>query len=241
MTHNSHQLRTDEASGENSGERGMVYADDELLPISALQHLVFCERQCALIHVEREWDENQQTAEGRVLHERVDEGYKEYRRGLKQFAGVLARSLIMGLYGRLDVLELIKAEDGPEISGFLGLTGRWQLHPVEFKRGKPKKHDADRVQVCAQAMCLEEMTGTRIPTGSLFYGQTRRREEVEFNASLRETTQRATVRLHQIIDQRLLPEPVFKRHCASCSLQAACQPQHVRGSSTDAYRKALFE
>mgnify|MGYP000204831959 CR=1 FL=1 len=218
----------------------MTFADDDLLPISALQHLVFCERQCALIHVEREWDENQRTEEGRTLHERVDEGYSEYRRGLKQFAGVKVRHLALGLYGRLDMLEVVKLSERPAPKNFIGLSGTWELHPVEFKRGKPKKHDADRVQVCAQALCLEEMTGGRIESGSLFYGEIRRREDVLFSASLRSRTQALATRLHDLIAKRLLPPPVYKRHCHSCSLQNVCQPKLVCGSITEAYRKELF-
>src|SRR5664280_2221768 len=141
--------------------------DEDLIPLSALQHLAFCERQCALIHVEREWEENRLTAEGRTLHERVDEGYREYRRGLRQFSGVHVRNLRLGIYGQLDVVELVKTAEEPDNAVFLRLTGQWELHPVEFKRGKPKKHDADRVQVCAQALCLEEMTGSSIQSGSL--------------------------------------------------------------------------
>ncbi len=219
----------------------MTFADEDLLPVSALQHLVFCERQCALIHIEREWDENQRTAEGRTLHERVDEGYSEYRRGLKQFAGLKVRSLELGLYGRLDMLEVVKVSDQPESANFLDLSGTWELHPVEFKRGKPKKHDADRVQVCAQALCLEEMTGGTIESGSLFYGEIRRREEVAFTATLRAQTHGLITRLHELIEKGVLPPPMYKRHCHACSLKETCQPQVVRGSATNSYRKELFE
>ena len=214
--------------------------DEDLLPISALQHLVFCERQCALIHVEREWEENQRTAEGRTLHERVDEGYKEYRRGLKQFSGVYVRSLELNLFGRLDVLEVVKVADTPDTTNFLGLTGQWDLHPVEFKRGKTKKHDADRIQVCAQALCLEEMTGSRIATASLFYGEVRRREEVPLTATLRDRTINAARRLEQVVSAHQLPPPIYKRHCHACSLIGVCQPKQASGALTAAYRKELF-
>jgi len=214
--------------------------EDALLPISGLQHIVFCERQCALIHVEREWEENQPTAEGRTLHERVDEGYKEYRRGLKQFSGVSVRSSELGLFGRLDVLEVVKTSDAPDNVGFLGLRGNWSLHPVEFKRGKPKEHEADRVQVCAQALCLEEMTGTRIESASIFYGKIRRRSEVALTDELRARTATAVGRFREMVLNRELPLPVYRRHCRSCSLLAICQPQHTNGATVDAYKKELF-
>ena len=215
--------------------------DEDLIPLSALQHLAFCERQCALIHLEREWEENRLTAEGRTLHERVDEGYREFRRGLRQFSGVHVRSLRLGLHGQLDVVEAVKIADEPDNSGFLQLKGLWELHPVEFKRGKPKVHDADRIQVCAQALCLEDMTGAAIRFGSLFYGEIRRREQIEFDANLRTKTETLATRLREIIERQILPQPVHKRHCKACSLLDVCQPRIKNGPKADAYRKELFE
>jgi CRISPR-associated exonuclease Cas4 len=216
--------------------------DEDLLPISALQHLVFCERQCALIHVEREWAENQRTAEGHTLHERVDEGYREYRRGVKQFAGIYVRSLALGLYGRLDMLELQKVEEahGTSTCAFLGLDGSWELHPVEFKRGKPKKHLADHVQLCAQAMCLEEMTASAVASGSMFYGEIRRREQIQFNTELRLLTTRTAARFKEIVERHELPPPVWKKHCRACSLIGICQPRVRDGTRTQSYRDELF-
>lgn len=218
----------------------MPYSRENLLPLSALQHLAFCERQCALIHVEREWEENARTADGRVVHESVDEGYKAYRKGLKQFAGVEVLSVELGVMGKLDVLELIKVDEKPDNCSFLGISGSWELTPVEFKRGKPKKLDADRVQLCAQALCVEEMTGSVISTGSLFYAQTRRREEVALHDELRDRTRRLIVRLREIVERQELPPPVFKRHCGACSLMEICQPQVIDGARTAAYREELF-
>jgi CRISPR-associated exonuclease Cas4 len=215
--------------------------DEDLIPLSALQHLAFCERQCALIHVDREWEENRLTAEGRTLHERVDKGYHEFRRGLRQFSGVHVRSLRLGLYGQLDVVEAVKVADAPDNAGFLQLVGQWELHPVEFKRGKPKPHDADRVQVCAQALCLEDMTRATIKSGSLFYAELRRREQVDFDAPLRARTEALATRLREIIEQHILPLPVYKRHCRACSLSDVCQPRFRNGIKTNAYYKELFE
>lgn len=218
----------------------MNYRDEDLLPISALQHLAFCERQCALIHVEREWEENERTAEGKVIHERVDEGYRAYRKGLKQFTSVQVRSRILGISGRLDMLELSQIGDGADNCTFLHLKGHWQLQPVEFKRGKPKKTDIDRVQVCAQALCLEEMTGSRIEQGSLFYAQLRRRTDVEIDDALRTRTLNLIRRLREIVAQSELPPPVLKRHCQSCSLIQICQPKVSSGKKTSAYRQELL-
>ncbi len=215
----------------------MPYADEDLLPISALQHLVFCERQCALIHVEQLWDENQLTAEGRLLHERVDEGYRAYKKGLRQFSGVYVRSLALGIYGRLDVAELTLEAESPDNCQFLGLSGHWTLAPVEFKRGKPKSHNADRIQLCAQALCLEEMTESEVRRGAIFYGKTRRREEVELNAVLRRQTQYFIERHRHIVESGEVPPPIYKRHCRSCSLNQICQPQATR---TKEYLEELF-
>ncbi|MDT8267268.1 CRISPR-associated protein Cas4, partial [Roseomonas sp. DSM 102946] len=136
-------------------------AEDGLIPLSALQHQIFCPRQCALIHVEQLWAEDGATAEGRLLHERVDAGKGETRPGLRVARGIALRSLALGVVGKADTVE------------FRGRPP--QPYPVEYKRGRPKAHRADEVQLCAQAVCLEEMSGTTIPEGALFYGQTRRR------------------------------------------------------------------
>lgn len=218
----------------------MAYGEEDLLPISALQHLAFCERQCALIHVERLWADNDRTAEGHELHAKVDEGYKAYRKGLKQFSGVQVHSLELGIAGRLDVVELTKQEAGPDNCLFLRIAGHWTIAPVEFKRGKVKKHDADSVQLCAQALCLEEMTGCLVPTGSLFYAQTRRRTEIALDESLRQRTKQLILRHREIVSQNLLPGPVVKRHCKSCSLVDLCQPRLTNGARTSEYERELF-
>jgi CRISPR-associated exonuclease Cas4 len=215
--------------------------DDDLLPLSGLQHLAFCPRQCALIHVEREWEENRRTEEGKTLHERVDEGYREFRQGLRQFSGVRVQSLKLGLQGRLDVVEVVKVSDEGSNAAYLGLQGTWTLHPVEFKRGKTKDHDADRVQLCAQAMCLEEMTGASIASGSLFYGQVRRRERVDLAASLRERVVTLAAEYRRMVSHRILPPPVYGKHCRACSLVNVCQPRVRDGPKAEAYRKELLE
>lgn len=213
---------------------------EDLHPISALQHMAFCPRQAGLIHLEQAWEENQQTAEGRTLHERCDEGYVEFRRGLRQFSGVHVSSEKFGLFGRLDVIEVEKVGEGPDTAAFLGLSGVWKLRPVEFKRGKPKDEDCDRIQLCAQALCLEEMTGIEIGEGAIFYGKIRRRDDVALDASLRSRTLEVIGDFDAMMRSRKLPNPVWKVGCRSCSLIGICQPKSMAMENLEGYRKELL-
>lgn len=190
-----------------------MYAEDDLLPISALQHLMFCERQCALIHVEQAWEENRLTAEGRALHERVDAGGAESRGDVRIAFGVRLRSLRLGLIGRADVVEFHKTEKF------------WMPFPVEYKRGKPKIDSCDKVQLCAQAICLEEMLNMAIPEGALFYGAARRREDVSFDQSLRNLTESTSEKLHCLVNRGITPPAVYEKKCESCSLFSICLPK----------------
>lgn len=220
----------------------MSYSEDDLLPISALQHLLFCERQCALIHLEQQWEENRLTALGRVEHERVDEGYKEFRRGRRQISGLRVRSLEQGLYGRLDVLELdLLDKQGQDNASAFGLKGEWAFYPVEFKHGAPKEGDCDRVQLCAQALCLEEMLEIQIAEASLFYQKIRRREEVPLDARLREVTLETIGRLHRLFAQRITPPPEYLPHCKSCSLAELCLPRRLDRKRFHHSREQLFQ
>lgn len=193
------------------------YAEDDLLPLSALQHLLFCERQCALIHIEQVWTENFFTAQGRVMHERVDQGGRESRKDVRLEFGVPMRSLRLGLTGKADMVELHKQEDGS-----------WRPYPVEYKRGRPKKEDWDRVQLCAQALCLEEMLDCSISTGALFYGKNRRRQIVNFDYVLRKETERAAFRLHELVRSGITPPAAYNKKCESCSLLHLCMPKAAR-------------
>lgn len=216
-----------------------MFAEDEFLPISALQHLVFCPRQCALIYLEREWEENVLTAKGRLEHDRVDERYKEFRRGKKQFSGLAIRSEKLGLYGKLDVLEmeLINPKGQDNLSTF-GLKGTWKVAPVEFKHGEPKQSDCDRIQLCAQVICLEEMLGIKIEEASLFYWRIRRREDVQIDHALRAKTQEAGEMLHALFEKRVTPPPVYGRYCRSCSLVEVCFPKKIEHPGN--YHNVLF-
>lgn len=191
-----------------------MYSEDDLLMISALQHLLFCPRQCALIHIEQLWTENRLTAEGRIMHERVHTAAKESRRKIRVEFDVPIRSLWLGLIGRADIVEFHLQE-----------SGSWHPLPVEYKRGRPKKDDSDRVQICAQAFCLEEMLGIEIPAGALYYGKKKRRVEVVFDQSLRQTTIEAASKLHELISSKTTPPPVYSQACESCSFMDTCLPK----------------
>ncbi|PWC38473.1 CRISPR-associated protein Cas4 [Azospirillum sp. TSO22-1] len=205
--------------------------DAALAPLSALQHLAFCPRQCALIHLEGAWAENALTAEGRVLHERVDEAPGESRRSVRVARGVALRSRRLGLIGKADVVEFHARRGGPPVP-----------YPVEYKRGKPKPFDADRVQLCAQALCLEEMLDTPVPRGALFYGQPRRREEVVLDDSLRARTEAAAAGLHALLAAGVTPPPEPGPKCHSCSLEPFCLPGVAAGRSAAAWlARALKE
>lgn len=196
-----------------------MYSEDELLPISALQHLLYCPRQCALIHLEGEWAENRFTVEGDILHERTDTAPSGNREGVRQVRGMLLRSLELGLSGRADVVEF---HAPPGRTRFDRRT--WTPFPVEYKRGRPKQADWDRVQLCAQAMCLEEMLGRHIDEGALFYGQQRRRERIAFDDHLRGATRETAFELHILIKQAVTPVPVADERCRACSFAPRCMP-----------------
>jgi len=191
--------------------------DDELIPISALTHYAYCPRRCALIHIEQIWEENRFTAEGRIMHEHVHEEGDESRGDVRIERGVALRSLKLGLTGKADVVEYHRQPDGS-----------WQAFPVEYKRGKPKPDDSDKVQLCAQAMCLEEMLNVSIPAGALFYGKTRRRLDVDFDETLRQETQYVAKKAHELIESGQTPKPVYAKRCESCSLVAECMPRTIQ-------------
>lgn len=195
----------------------------DLLPISALQHLLYCERQCALIHVEQVWAENRFTAEGNVMHEKAHDGPDETKAGVRIVRGLDVKSEALGLSGQCDVVEFHQMVVTSCAASDLSVL------PIEYKRGKPKAHRADEVQLCAQALCLEEMLGESIPEGRLFYGQTRRRMDVIFDEELRAFTVETVRRLHELIDSRETPSAVYEAwKCDACSLIELCMPNAMR-------------
>jgi CRISPR-associated exonuclease Cas4 len=204
----------------------MPYTEDDLLPISALQHLEFCPRRCALIHIEGAWTENVQTAEGRALHEKVHECPSETIQGVRVARGLRLCSRELGLFGIADVVEFQPTESRDERTVTLpGSEQRWTVFPVEYKRGRRKSEISYLVQLCAQALCLEEMLGGLVPAGALYHGQSRRRQVVELDATLRTRTWNRAHELHRLIESGTTPEPVHGPKCKFCSLAGKCMPK----------------
>lgn len=201
---------------------GILFAEDDLIPISALQHYVFCARQCALIHVERIWDENRLTAEGRLLHERVHDASSESRPDRRTARGLRLRSFKLGVAGMADVVEFINDPRGVIVPG---ISGRWIPHPIEYKRGRPKPDPSDEIQVCAQALCLEEMLNVDITEGEVFYGQPRRRHVVPLTEALRRETERIALDARALIRSGETPASRPDGRCRSCSLSDRCLPE----------------
>ena len=204
----------------------MTFSDSDLLPLSALQHYIYCPRQCALIHLEQQWTENRFTAEGRAQHERVDRPEHETRDGIRYEYATLLRSLKLGLIGKADVVEFHLSSAGGN------LKSPARVFPVEHKRGRPKPSHCDWVQLCAQALCLEETLGIEIGEGAIFYGQPRRRQPVEFTPELRAETKQTAEALHALIAAGKTPPPEYvEKKCAACSLCETCMPKKHRNVS----------
>ena len=202
---------------------------DDYVAISALQHCAYCPRQFALIHVEQVWDENRYTAEGKVLHERVDSGVAEQRRGTRYERGVMLESRQYRIRGKMDLLE-IESGDSP------------RYFPVEYKRGKPKIDDWDRIQLCAQALCLEEMRQCRIDEGALWYWETRRREAIAITPGLRDTTVEIIEYAHKILNSGITPEPTKEtKRCRACSLIDLCEPNTFRKDTSRRHMEGIFK
>jgi CRISPR-associated exonuclease Cas4 len=193
-----------------------IYSEDDLIMLSALQHYAFCPRQCALIHVEQVWVESGLTAQGRIMHEKVHQEGNESRGPVRISRGVPLRSLRLGLVGVADVVEFHKMN-----------KGSWQPFPVEYKRGKPKADHCDLIQLCAQALCLEEMLSIVVPCGAIFYGRTRRRLDVTFDDGLRQETEETAQKAHELIAAGITPPPVYEKRCESCSLIGECLPKKI--------------
>lgn len=193
------------------------------VPLSALQHYLFCPRQCALIYVEREWSDNYLTAKGTQEHERVDSGENTTRTGVRVERSVHLYSDRYGLHGIADSVE------------YYGRKGAWErIVPVEYKHGQPKEHRADEVQLCAQALCLEEMHGVSVPVGMLFYLRTRRRLEVAIDEELRALTLETAAHVRELVETGTMPPPFPGKHCRACSLVDLCLPGSAGGVSSAA-------
>lgn len=198
------------------------YPPSEWLPLSGIQHFVFCRRQWALIQIEGLWQENALTAEGRILHKRADDPFFTEKRGDLLIArSIPVSSPALGLTGICDVVEFSAAAEGVQIPG---RQGKWLPAPVEYKRGCKKHGPEDEAQLCAQAMCLEEMLLVEIPRGYIFYAQTRRREPVEFTAELRQLVRHAAEEMHRYVRRGYTPKVRPSKACRSCSLADLCLP-----------------
>lgn len=198
------------------------FSEDDLLPLSGVQHLLFCERQWGLIHIEQLWEENRLTAEGRVLHERAHDASTESRPNVRTARGLRLHSLRLGLVGQADVVEFHRSAQGVALRGVEGL---WHPFPVEYKRGRPKPDACDEVQLCAQALCLEEMFGCAIAEGALYYGQPRRRSPVDFGSELRARTEALAQRMQELYRAGITPSASYQRKCDKCSLMSRCLPR----------------
>ncbi|ABO49541.1 CRISPR-associated exonuclease, Cas4 family [Desulforamulus reducens MI-1] len=211
-----------------------LYEEDDLLALSGIQHFAFCERQWGLIHVESQWVENVKTVEGKNMHKRVDDPYFTETRGdVKIVRSVPLMSKTLGLYGVADVIEIQQHDDNFGIVNY---------SIVEYKRGKPKADDRDQVQLCAQALCLEEMLAITINYGYLFYGETKHRYRVEFNNCLRTRVQELAQRMHLLFEKGQTPPAVYNKKCKNCSLFDICVPELSKvNKRTQKYLSRVFD
>jgi len=210
--------------------------DDNYLLISGIQHFAFCRRQWALIHIESQWAENMLTVSGDLMHNRAhNQSLAEKRGNVIITRDMPIFSRILRVRGKCDVVELRRDDNGVSIFGQEGL---WLPCPVEYKRGKPKSHDADRLQLCAQAICLEEMLlCPKIETAYLYYGETKRRENVQLDIELRESVQAMFTEMHDYYDNRYTPRVKRTKACTSCSLRDACLPKLPQDGKVSTYIK----
>lgn len=221
-----------------------MYTDDDLLMLSGIQHFAFCPRQWALAYVDSQWEDNHLTIEGDWLHRRVDNPYAmEYDDGIVTLRSVSVKSYQLGFFGIADFLELYPLQDEAKKPFIISRFPRnWQVLPIEYKHGKAKNNDIDEVQLCAQAMCLEEMYGIEILRGAFFYGETRRRTYVTFSETLRKRVTELSNVMHGLFDSGEMPDAKAERKCKSCSLQNICMSQDLRhASSVKEYLKLLSQ
>jgi CRISPR-associated exonuclease Cas4 len=217
----------------------MEYQEEDYLLLSGIQHFVFCRRQWALIHIEQQWEENVRTFEGRVMHENAHNAdFHEKRNGVIMVRAMKVFSREMGISGECDVVEFQPAPEGITLAG---QKGTYIAVPVEYKRGKPKPHNADEMQLMAQAMCLEEMLMTRIPKGYLYYGETRRRTEVLFTEELRQSVRSCFEEMHAYYSRKYTPMVKKGTYCRQCSLNNICLPELSGAQPADAYVSEMLK
>ncbi|MCL5267956.1 MAG: CRISPR-associated protein Cas4 [Bacteroidetes bacterium] len=211
-----------------------MYTEDDFFQISALQHYVYCPRQCALIHVEDVWHDNVYTVRGDILHEKVDTDTYESRGTIKTVRGLKIHSFRLGISGRCDVVEVLNGQARmPVQRGAL-------IRPVEFKSGEPKEDISDKVQLCAQALCLEEMMNTSVTHGAFFYAKIRRRVQVEIDEELRKQTKEIIASVRELITNRRTPAAEYSAKCRNCSLEPICLPKAMSDRKLKSYLKILY-
>lgn len=200
-----------------------MYAEDDYLMLSGIQHFAFCRRQWGMIHIEQQWAENYRTTAGELMHKKAhDEGSFEKRGNLLIVRGLHISSHELGVSGQCDVVEFHQNENGVELFGY---DGKWKPIPIEYKRGKPKENNADQLQLCAQAICLEEMFQMIILDGYLYYGENRRRSHVDFTDELRDTVKKMTKEMHDLFQRGHTPNVRPSKQCKACSLENLCIPK----------------
>lgn len=215
-----------------------VYKEEEYLLLSGIQHFVFCKRQWALIHIEQEWSENVLTIEGNHLHEKADNPFVRERRGDTLYVRALPiHSTKLGISGVCDMVEFTQDDQGISLYKEKGL---YRVKPIEYKRGKPKKHDADILQLVAQAMCLEEMLGTTIREAALFYHEIKRRDTVMITNDMRQHIQEITKEMHHYYDRRHTPRVKTGKHCMRCSLRNLCLPKIMEREKVSTYMNRML-
>ncbi len=211
----------------------MEYSEDDYLMLSGIQHFKFCRRQWALIHIEQQWAENVHTVVGELMHKKAHDPYLvEKRKDVLIVRSLPVVSRTMGISGECDVVEFHRCEDGIKLYGHRGL---FSVYPIEYKKGKSKITDEDRLQLTAQVLCLEEMFSTKIERGALFYGETRRREEIEITEDLRQEVIHMLYEMHQYFDRKYTPKVKYNKSCQACSLREICLPKLGKSGSVKMY------
>ena len=217
----------------------MEYSQDDYLMISGIQHFKFCRRQWALIHVEQQWAENEHTVVGELMHKKAHDPYLiEKRKDVIIVRALPVSSRSIGISGECDIVEFHKCDEGIKLIGHRGL---YSVYPVEYKKGKSKESDEDKLQLAAQAMCLEEMFLTQIPEGALYYGETRRREVVEFTEEIRNQVKSIFEEMHGYYERKYTPKVKTTKACSGCSLKDICLPKLMKTGSVKAYVSKMLE
>lgn len=217
----------------------MEYSQDDYLMISGIQHFKFCRRQWALIHIEQQWAENEHTVVGELMHKKAHDPYLiEKRNDVLIVRALPVSSRSIGISGECDIVEFHKCDEGIKLIGHRGL---YSVYPVEYKKGKPKENDEDKLQLAAQAMCLEEMFLTQIPEGALYYGETRRREVVEFTEEIRNQVKSIFEEMHEYYERKYTPKVKTTKACSGCSLKDICLPKLMKTGSVKAYVSKMLE